>query len=98
MEVVFDGSLRVHYGQAYVFAGGEWDGDVSVCFHGQANGLLGAARHGFLFLVTSLHTGHVGLEVRVAEAAPPLKDGWEECVEASLPVLDRPVRLRDWDG
>ena len=36
------------------------------------SGLLGAAKPGVLFLVTGLHTGHVGLQMRVGDAAPPV--------------------------
>lgn len=98
-DVIFDGRLHTHYGQAYVLSG---DGDgidaMDESFRGQQNGLLGAAKPGTLFLMTGLHTGIVQFQVRVL-AAPPVEDdrAWEECVEASCtPRHD--VRLIDWDG
>jgi hypothetical protein len=96
--VVFDGRLHVHYGQAYVFSGEVDDsGDVDACFRGQTNGLLGAAKQGQLFLITGLHIGEVRFRLETADAAPPLDEAWEECVEASFrPEGD--VQVVDWDG
>jgi hypothetical protein len=96
--VVFDGLMHVHYGQAYVFTGeDEATDDMGACFRGQTNGLLGAAHPGELFLVTGLHTGHVGFGVEVADAEPRVDETWEECVEVSFePQGD--TRVVDWDG
>jgi hypothetical protein len=95
---VFDGLLHVHYGQAYVVSGNADDtSDMNAMFRGQANGLLGAAQPGRLFLITGLHTGHVQFSVAISPAEPSLDDSWEECVEASFTPAGPPVRLVDWD-
>jgi len=98
MARIFEGLLWVHYSQAYV---GPWDSDGIVlqdAFHGQNNGLCGAALPGALFLITGLHTGRVGFTVNVLEASPPLGDTWEEIVEVSFaPDLGR-TTLNDWNG
>ncbi len=68
MRVLFDGRMHVSYGQAYVEP---VDPDEFVdhkdAFRGQANGLLGAAEPGALYLTTGLHTGEVGFRLVVAE-------------------------------
>ena len=66
-------------------------------FKGQENGLLGAALHGSLFLVTGLHTGSVRLRVEVLESEPELDDRWDELVEATFEPAGL-VQLVDWDG
>jgi hypothetical protein len=97
-QPIFEGRLFVHYGQAYVFSGGSTDtSDMPRMFPGQANGLLGSAQPGRLFLITGLHTGSAHLLVEVADAAPPDEDG-EECVEASFTPEAGDARLVDWDG
>ena len=67
MTRIFDGHLNVHYGQAYVVAC-EQRGEFEECFRGQSNGLCGASVPGMLFLITRLHTGHVGLVIDVLDA------------------------------
>jgi hypothetical protein len=96
--VVFDERLHVHYGQAYVFSGGaDETADMEGCFRGQANGLVGAALSGELFLITGLHTGQVSFRVETHPSEPPLDDSWEECVEVGFEPGPG-VRLVDWDG
>ena len=95
--LAFDGLLHVHYGQAYVFSDTAEDtGDMAACFAGQANGLVGAAVPGQLFLLTGLHTGHVRFRVEVMDTEPPVDPGWEECVEATFDPRGT-VSLVDWD-
>ena len=97
-EILFDGRLHVHYGQAYVFSGADGDtGEMDTCFRGQTNGLLGAGQPGMLFFFTGLHTGSVELTVDVVEREPQLDEQWEECVEVSFAPADQDVRLVDWD-
>jgi ketosteroid isomerase-like protein len=97
-QVVFDGRLHVHYGQAYVFSGSSEDtGEMGACFRGQTNGLLGAALPGELSLITGLHTGQVEFRVEVVADEPSHDETWEECVEAAF-TPDGKVQLVDWDG
>ena len=98
--IVFDGRLRVHYGQAYVFSGdAEHPGkDLPACFSGQVNGLVGAAVPGVLVLVTGLHTGTVSLRVQVDDLEPPLDETWDEIVEVSFMPRPGEIVVRDWDG
>jgi hypothetical protein len=49
-----------------------------------------------LFLITGLHTGHVGFAIDVLNAPPALDDTWDEIVEVSFIVGDEPVVLQDW--
>src|SRR4051812_1603227 len=96
--VVFDGSLHVHYGQAYIVSGDPGDAsELDAYFANQTNGLLGAAVPGRLFLITGLHTGHVQFTVEIADSEPPPDPTGEDCVEATFePQGD--VQLIDWDG
>jgi hypothetical protein len=101
MARAFEGTINVHYGQAYV--GNRSDAlaeDVPGCFRGQANGLCGAAEPGKLFLVTGLHTGSVGFTVDVLDAPPPLDDTWEEIVEVTFLVVTTAtdIVLMEWGG
>jgi hypothetical protein len=99
VRVLFDGEVWVHYGQVYV----ESDPDranplLEEAFAGQANGLCGAAAPGALFLVTGLHTGHVGLAVELHDGPPPVDDAWEEIVEASFAPVSSRIALVEWAG
>jgi hypothetical protein len=98
MTRIFDGQLFVHYGQAYVCALDTTGEGLEGSFHGQSNGLCGAALPGMLFLVTGLHTGYVGLVVDVLNERPELDSTWEEIVEASFSVGESPIVLEDWNG
>ena len=71
MSTLFEGAVRVQYGQVYVLSDPSLV-DVTDCFVGQRNGLCGAAAEGRLFLVTGLHTGHVAFRVELHEREPPL--------------------------
>ncbi|MEV0502051.1 hypothetical protein AB0I84_31275 [Streptomyces spectabilis] len=97
MRTVYDGELRVCYGQFYVesrlyLPGEERDEDRA----GQSNGLCGAANPGSLFLTTGLHTGRVGLTVEVHETEPPLDDQWEEIVEVSFRPASAETTVVPW--
>ncbi|OHV32832.1 MULTISPECIES: hypothetical protein [Pseudofrankia] len=98
-RTLFDGEIFVHYGQFYVesFESG-WEGDLSAAFAGQRNGLCGAAFDGFLFLITGLHTGDVGLKVELREEAPLDEPAWEEAVEVSFRPVSPRVLLVQWAG
>lgn len=62
MQVLFSDGLHVHYGQVYVQSGVEPpEAGLRDAFAGQVNGFCGAATPGWLFMVTGLHAGHVGL-------------------------------------
>jgi hypothetical protein len=98
MTRIFDGRLYVHYGQAYVLARDHNGEGLEESFLGQSNGLCGAAVPGMLFLITGLHTGQVGLVVDVLNAPPELDNSWDEIVEVSFTVGERPVVLEDWNG
>lgn len=49
-----------------------------------------------MFLLTGLHTGHVGFTVEVSGSPPELDRSWEEVVETSFPVPALPVVLYQW--
>ena len=99
MQVLFSSSVHVHYGQVYVQSGYEPpQADLQDAFAGQVNGLCGAATPGWLFMVTGLHTGHVGFTVELHDIAPPLDDSWEEVVEVSFRPTAEPVLLMQWAG
>jgi len=99
MQVLFAGGVHVHYGQIYVQSGVESpQGGLSDAFAGQLNGLCGAATPGWLFMVTGLHTGHVGFTVELHDTAPPLDDAWEDVVEVSFRATAAPVLLVQWAG
>lgn len=100
MRRVYSGGLHVCYGQFYVESRPDEDGsDWSESCAGQGNGLCGAAVPGCLHLVTSLHTGEVGLTVEVHDTAPPLDDSWEDVVEAAYRPAARSTVVLPWgDG
>jgi hypothetical protein len=93
---VFAGPLWVHYGQAYVLSGDSEVPDLGDAFRGQVNGLCGSAVSGAMFLITGLHTGHVGFTVQVFESPPELDRSWEEIVETPFLVPALPVALYQW--
>lgn len=96
MTTLFSGLINVQYGQFYLEAGTRFDGDMARCFKGQTNGLLGARVPGFLFTITGLHTGVVGVTVLLEDAEPSVDDSWDEIVEVSLQVSGREVALVEW--
>lgn len=95
---VFGGNLYVHYGQAYVDASTGNGSDLKASFHGQSNGLCGAAIRGNLFLITGLHTGHVRLTVSITETEPPVNDEWEDIVKVPYATDGKSTFIRDWNG
>lgn len=95
MKTLFNGRLWVHYGQAYVVSGPVFDSDLEASFRGQSNGLCGASSPNLLFLITGLHTGDVNFSVEFSEAEPPLDQAWEDVVEVSSTVVNRPF-LEEW--
>lgn len=98
MTELFSGNIQVQYGQAYLELGNQFDGGMKECFHGQSNGLCGAAAPGTVFLVTGLHTGAVGLAIHLFDGDPGLDDSWEEVVEVSFVVADDTAALVEWAG
>ncbi len=112
MARVFEGLLKVSYGQAYVLTGVMVNPHMEDAFRGQTNGLCGAAAQGALWLVTGLNTGQVGFTVDVLDAAPPIDDAWEEIVEVSftvaeedeeleyddIEIIEREIALVEWAG
>lgn len=97
MKTLFSGRLWVHYGQAYVVSGPVFDSDLEASFRGQSNGLCGASSPNLLFLITGLHTGHVNFSVEFSNAEPPLDRAWEDVVEVSSTMVNRPF-LEEWAG
>ena len=96
--LVYEGRLRVHYGQAYVLSPDCGDVLPDDAYVGQRNGLCGAGVKGALFLTTGLHTGYVQLTVTVHDTLPPVQEDWDEIVEASCTFASVPVVLQNWDG
>ncbi|HJQ47318.1 MAG TPA: hypothetical protein VJ870_13535 [Amycolatopsis sp.] len=99
MSLLFEGELRVHYGQFYVESRikDRFDG-LTEARGGQTNGLCGAAVPGLLFLTTGLHTGNVEVTVELLDAPPPVREDWEEDVEASFRPQSDSVHLMQWAG
>lgn len=95
MLVLFDGPWWVHYGQLYVESASGYS-DPRKAFHGQANGLCGAAAPGHLFIVTGVHTGAIHLRVEEHETEPPLEDSWADVVEASFTPASEDSMLVEW--
>jgi hypothetical protein len=95
MKRLFEGSLWVHYGQAYIFAGSDLICDFDAAFRGQSNGICGAACPNTLFLITGLHTGRVNFTVEFCDDQPPLDPVWEDVVEVSFTAIETPV-LEEW--
>ncbi|MGW2089422.1 hypothetical protein [Streptomyces sp. NPDC001880] len=100
MRTVYSGELSVCYRQFYVESRDDEDGaHWSEACAGQANGLCGAAVPGYLYLITSLHTGQVGLTVEVHDTVPPLDESWEDVVEVPFRPASRSTVVLPWgDG
>ncbi|WP_406300979.1 hypothetical protein OG948_59935 (plasmid) [Embleya sp. NBC_00888] len=96
MRTVFEGSVHVAYSQMYVDSRVDGAAIEGEHWAGQANGLCGAAVEGFLFLVTGMHTGRVGLTIEVHDGPPAVDGRWEDVVEAPFTPLTRAVRLAQW--
>ncbi|MGA5299041.1 hypothetical protein ACPCHT_03890 [Nucisporomicrobium flavum] len=82
--VLLDRAIHVSYGSAEAGTGADPGVDPDTFWHGQVNGLCGAAVRGFLALMTGLHTGYVQFRVELHPGRPPLGDDWEEAVEVSF--------------
>jgi hypothetical protein len=75
MRILFDGEAHTDYSQIHVMSGPETEGDLTTAFAGQRNGLCGGGPSpGFLYLVTGLYYGRVGLTVELHDEAPPVDD------------------------
>ena len=98
MTRIFEGRLKVNYGQAYVESSEHRGVGLEESFCGQINGLCGAAYPGSLFLITGLHTGYVGFTLDVLDTPPSLDDVWEEIVEVSFKPKLRKIIMFNWDG
>jgi len=96
---VFDQEIRVHYGQFYVESRiDDFFEGLTESQGGQANGLCGAAVPGLLFLTTGLHTGRTRVTVEVLDVPVPVRDEWEDVVEASFRPATTKVVLVQWAG
>ena len=96
VSIVFDQEIHVHYGQFYVESRSDAFFDLNESLGGQANGLCGAAVPGLLFLITGLHTGHTRVTIEVLDASAPIRDEWEEVVEAPFRPATAKVALVEW--
>lgn len=97
MRTLFEGEAPVHYGQIYVESRvGEGAPGLREAFADQRNGLCGASTPGFLFLITGLHTGHVGFTVEAYEDKPAVDKSWQEIVEVSFRPSSAQVGLLPW--
>jgi hypothetical protein len=98
IRVLFDGQIRVDYGQMYVQSDpARFASELERAFAGQRNGLCGSGTPGALFLITGLNMGDVGLTIEAHDTAPSGgEDQWEEIVEASFTPLTDQVSLVPW--
>lgn len=98
MAKIFQGPVKVHFGQIYVLPMDSYGLELDDSFCGQANGLCGGSISGTLFLITGLHTGEVEFTLEVFDAEPSIDEKWEEIVEVSLDVGEKPISVMNWDG
>lgn len=96
MTQLFSANVDVYYGQAYLELAGPFDGFMENCFHGQQNGICGAAAPQALFLITGLHTGPVGMEIHCFDDDPGIDDSWDEIVEVSFLAPRTEIVLVEW--
>lgn len=96
MTKLFEGSVEVQYGQAYIELDGSFDGAMDACFRGQNNGLCGAQVPAVLFLTTGLHTGIVDIAIHLFDAEPGIDESWEEIVEISFQAPKGTITLMEW--
>jgi hypothetical protein len=103
MRVIFEGEVRADHGHFFLDSRPEQaSGDVvdlSDAFAGQCSGLCGAAFPGFLYMLTGLRFGGVGLRMERHEEAPaPPGAGWEEVAEVSFEPRSDDTVLLAGDG
>ncbi|MHC1548784.1 hypothetical protein [Phyllobacterium sp. K27] len=93
MTELFAGNIEAHYGQAYIELDGSFNGEMDNCFRGQNNGLCGAQTPAILFLMTGLHTGIIGITIRLFDADPGIDESWEE---VSFQAPKGEITLMEW--
>ena len=93
MDVLFEGTIFVDYGQAALYDAETDDPDVGRAFVGQTNGLLGTATPGLAWIHHATHTGDVAYRIELHDDEPVLDDEWEDVVEAPYVVRAAPVDL-----
>lgn len=99
VRTLVDQHVRVAYAQIFVESGNDAeDTSLPASFAGQRNGLCGAVAAGQLFLITGLHTGHVGFTVELHTHAPTVDESWEDIVEAPFVPATDSVALVEWGG
>ncbi|MFF7250171.1 hypothetical protein ACFZBU_40560 [Embleya sp. NPDC008237] len=96
MRTVFEGSVRVAYMQMYVEAARRRYRSRGITGRVRRTACVAPRWRGFLFLITGVHTGHVGLTIEVHEGPPTVDGRWEEVVEAPFTPQTRAVRLAQW--
>jgi len=71
--------------------GAGFDGDFDRFFHGQVNGLVGAADSGGVYLNLARRSGGSRVILQLFDAEPPLPtDRYEDVVAVTLSVPDGP--------
>ena len=100
-QLLMDQVVMTDYGQFDLTWGGDgFDGDWDKFFAGQANGLVGAAEGGGLYVNLGRRSGGSRVRVVVLGAAPAEPDeDWEDVVEVSVYVpADVPAGWCSWAG
>ena len=97
-DTLFDDVVDTDYGQ-FTIEWGEAGEDVADCFAGQANGWVGAAAPGCVWLVLGRRSGGSAVRIVLESAEPQLSEDWEDVVEVSFEVpTGVPIRWLSWAG
>lgn len=100
-RVLLDDVVRTDYGQFdVVWSGVGFDGDFDKYFHGQTNGIVGAASGDGVYINLARRSGGSRVRIALTEAEPPLPDDdFGDVVEVSVEVpAGAAVRWSSWAG
>ncbi len=97
---LFNGPVSISYNWWHFTTAPEYDipGSVGDPYDGQVNGLCGTSLAPLLEVRTGLHTGSVGVEIRLEPARPAVDDAWEDIVEAPYFTDTPDIILSSFDG
>ena len=103
MALLFDEVVQTDYGQFDLTwdQGEGFDGESDKFFAGQANGLVGAATSGGLYINLARRSGGSSVRIDLLEAPPPstANGEWEDVVEVSTVVpADAGPQWSTWAG
>jgi hypothetical protein len=101
-QVLLDQVIQTDYGQLDLLWGdnGDFDGDFERSYHGQINGLVGAANPNGVHVNLARRSGGSPVRIVLLDEPPGAADGqWDDIVEVSITIPDgTSVLWSSWAG